>query len=258
MTTSRDIVSIIELVFYLPCTILTILLIFKHGYRRPATWLAACIPLFLLEGLRLAGAGLELASRREGREQLFTRSLILDAIGLAPLLLALIGLLRKAHAGLPRDRSAGFLVFMPFQVVTVGATVITAVGGRQLFGGSDPALGRKLMRAGVFVFLASFLFIMLLALWTLRKVDKSVGGGHTPTRRALYCLFFTAPLVVIRLAYSVVSSFEGQESVFNPFSASATATWVHFAMVIVMEGLVTAAILLTGIFSREPPTTVTN
>jgi len=98
--TPRDIVAIIELVIYLLLALVAVLVLFRHGFRGRTTWLWVCFPILILAGIRLAGAGLEISRASSGQQvdsNSASRSLILDAVGLSPLIMILIGMLNRAY-----------------------------------------------------------------------------------------------------------------------------------------------------------------
>lgn len=92
----RDAVYLIELGFYGPLVPAVVFILLIHGLKAPYTWRPIVLPLFLLVGLRIAGASLGLAAMTPGKSDLLTTATLLDTIGLAPVLCMLIGLLVRA------------------------------------------------------------------------------------------------------------------------------------------------------------------
>lgn len=93
----RDAVFLIELAFYCPLIPAAIFILLVHGVKKPYTWRPIIIPLFILSGLRIAGAALGLAAMSPGKSGLLTTATLLDTIGLAPLMCLLVGLLARAY-----------------------------------------------------------------------------------------------------------------------------------------------------------------
>lgn len=92
----RDAIYLIELAFYCPLIPAVVFILLIHGVKSPYTWRPIIIPLFVLAGLRIAGASLGLASMNPGKSDLLTTASLLDTIGLAPVLCLLVGLLVRA------------------------------------------------------------------------------------------------------------------------------------------------------------------
>lgn len=138
-------------------------------------------------------------------------------------------------------------MFIPLQMVVVAATVMTAYGGRDLYSArQNQAEDLRLMRAGIFLFIAVFSVTVILAVVTLLKVHEKCHGTE---RAAAVCALLSVPFMSVRLAFSAGSLFSGQKSVLNPLSHNDTGIWLHFLMVIVMEyvaALSATAVALTA------------
>lgn len=92
----RDAIYLIELAFYGPLVPAVVFILLIHGLKAPYTWRPIILPLFLLAGLRIAGASLGLAAMNPDKSNLLTTATLLDTIGLAPVLCLLVGLLIRA------------------------------------------------------------------------------------------------------------------------------------------------------------------
>jgi hypothetical protein len=88
---SRDIVAIVELLFYLPTAILAIITCFRHGFHRSSGWIYTLI----LCQVRIAGAVCQFLSHSNHSSGLIQATIIIDSIGLSPLLLATLGMLSR-------------------------------------------------------------------------------------------------------------------------------------------------------------------
>jgi hypothetical protein len=91
MVHGRDIVSAIELAFYIPMTFAAIVTCFRHGFNRSSGWVFTLI----LCVVRIAGAVCQFLSRSNHSTNLITTTIIIDSIGLSPLLLATLGMLSR-------------------------------------------------------------------------------------------------------------------------------------------------------------------
>jgi hypothetical protein len=84
-------VSIVELIVFIPCLILSFVVCRRHGFKRTSGW----IFILILSAIRIAGAICQLLTYDNPTEGLIKATLILDSIGIAPLLLALLGVLSR-------------------------------------------------------------------------------------------------------------------------------------------------------------------
>jgi hypothetical protein len=88
---SRGGVSIGELIVYVPAIVLSLIVCIRHGFRRSSGWLYTLI----LCQIRIVGAICQLISENKPSEGLIRATLIIDSIGLSPLLLATLGMLSR-------------------------------------------------------------------------------------------------------------------------------------------------------------------
>jgi predicted signal transduction protein with EAL and GGDEF domain len=91
MVNARDIVSIVELIFYTPTALFATFICLRHGFHRTSGW----IYTLLLCLIRIAGAIAHLIASHNPTVGAVTANIILDSIGISPLLLATLGLLSR-------------------------------------------------------------------------------------------------------------------------------------------------------------------
>ena len=253
MASASSVTSVLEIIFYGPAALLTITLAAKHGYGWPESWLRVCIWLLVHSGLRLTNAALSLVTYEISQCDALYYAVILDSVCLGPILLILVAILRTSHAGQPNGW--GSAAFVPAQLIAIGATVVTALGGRALlFEEYDANLGQLLTRIGALLFLAGYFVILFMAFWTSRRWDRSI-PTKAPASHALGCVFLCTPLLIVRLVYAINSTWLDpyRYPMFSPLAPSGIPTWVHFIMAIATEGAVVAAALATGFATKRPP-----
>jgi hypothetical protein len=92
MVSTKEGIAIAEICVYVPVFILTVIVIFRHGFRRQAGWMYLAI--FCV--IRIAGAGFTISETQNPINKTDIEwAAILDSVGLSPLLLATIGLLKR-------------------------------------------------------------------------------------------------------------------------------------------------------------------
>lgn len=86
-------VSIVELIVYIPALVTAIIVTSRHGFHRASGWIYTVI----LCVVRIAGAICQLLSYTDHSDGLLKATLIIDSIGLSPLLLATLGVLSRLY-----------------------------------------------------------------------------------------------------------------------------------------------------------------
>ncbi|KAK2768750.1 hypothetical protein FQN54_000606 [Arachnomyces sp. PD_36] len=243
----RDAIYLIELAFYGPIVPAIVFIVLIHGGKKPYTWRSIVLPLLILTGLRVAGAALGLTAMNPDKSSLLNTATLLDTIGLAPVLCLIIGLLIRANA--PLDRGLPLWVFIPLQLIVIGATIMTAYGGRDLYSARENQ-GRDmtLMRVGIFLFIATFTITIILTIFTMLKVSEK---RHRIERAAAVCALLSVPFMSARLAFSAGSLFSGEDSVLNPMTDNDTEVWLHLFMVIIMEYVVVLSATGVALTARK-------
>lgn len=85
-------VAIAELVVYIPVALCAIFVVIRHGFHKQLGW----IYLVVFSGIRISGSVLEILSTKNPdniNEKEW--AIILQSVGLSPLLLATLGLLKR-------------------------------------------------------------------------------------------------------------------------------------------------------------------
>lgn len=91
MLTDRGKLAIAELVFYIPALVLAITIAIRHGFNRRLGW----VYLVLLGLIRVIGSIIELVIQKNATAGLYKAAVILSGIGLSPLLLVMVGLVKR-------------------------------------------------------------------------------------------------------------------------------------------------------------------
>ncbi|OJJ40145.1 hypothetical protein ASPWEDRAFT_102071 [Aspergillus wentii DTO 134E9] len=247
MFSLQDAIYLIELALYCPIIPAIIFILIIHGGKKPYSWRPIVIPLFIIAGLRIAGASMGLTAINPDKSSLLSTATLLETIGLAPVLCLLIGLLIRANA--PIYRGLPIFAFLPLQLLTIAATAMTAYGGRDLYSNRDhQTKDLQLMRAGIVLFISAFIITVTLGGVTLMKVREKC---YRTERTSTVCAILCVPFMAVRLAYSAGSLFSGEGSVLSMLGTSDTDIWVNFLMVIVMEYVVTLSATAVALTARR-------
>ena len=136
---------------------------------------------------------------------------ITSSIGTAPLLLALLGFLERINGNMD-FKGLSKRVFTPIHLVAIVALILGIVGGvyRSESDSSSVSTGAACMKAASILYL-----LVLIALAVLTGLTASRMGHvpHTETKM-LYASVFVLPFLLVRVIYTVASSFAGPGSKF--------------------------------------------
>lgn len=91
MLNPRELLDIIEVVIYIPALIFSVVVTSRHGLRRSDGW----IFLVILAVIRLIGGVTGVIGFYKQSTGLAITTIILNTIGLSPLLIAMLGILRR-------------------------------------------------------------------------------------------------------------------------------------------------------------------
>lgn len=91
MGNPREIFDIIEIPLYLPLLVLSIITVTLHGFQRNQGW----IFLVILSVIRMAGGVAGIISVHNDSKGVIITTIILNNIGISPLLMAMLGLLGR-------------------------------------------------------------------------------------------------------------------------------------------------------------------
>jgi hypothetical protein len=84
-------ISILELIIYFPALLVAVFVCSRHGFGRSSGWIFTLILCLV----RILGACCQLATYHSETKGLVEAIIILDSIGISPLLLATLGLLSR-------------------------------------------------------------------------------------------------------------------------------------------------------------------
>lgn len=207
--TNRNILSIVELVFYAPLTVLSLFLTIRHccrGQRSQITW----IFLYLYTHIRVVEAALELATIRSSSSALYGTSILFSIIGVPMILLTTFGLLNRIFFILSRDMIYSTRVkdwyFGLLQIPFEAAIPLCANGASHstadLWNGAaySPQI---LTKIGVVLCVVGFVVMVFLA-WCMLRAQSYMEGNE---KRLMQILAISLPFLCMRLLYTVLVTF---------------------------------------------------
>ncbi|KAF4631596.1 hypothetical protein G7Y89_g6533 [Cudoniella acicularis] len=273
MTDAREGIAIASLIIYIPALLTTILLLIRQGHARQLGW----IYLLIFSFIRIAGSILELLHKSTPSNTSYTEwSLILQSVGLSPLLLASLGILKRVidftstHVRSSPDSQSNIIVnhlSMKFgiiakfagkasadarrsrliqllQIPTTIALILCIVGGMDeastsSTSASDIAEGKTDTKWGIGIFIVIYVILCILAFISMFEVHKTARGE----KRLLVAVVIALPMIGSRLLWSVLCAFKGGD-IFNIQDGSAV---VQICMANAEEVIVVLMYVLVGL-----------
>ncbi|KAI4178181.1 MAG: hypothetical protein L6R41_008513 [Letrouitia leprolyta] len=233
--------AVAELVFYVPALALSVYVNVRHGFRRQLGWFY----LILLSVIRLVGNSMEVAANSKNSINLFVGAAVLNGVGLSPLLLAMLAMLKRVNKDLlhgPLERVIR-LITIPILV----AVILTAYGGSQLYGESSPSEyknGENIARAGIVILLLAFGLLVLITVFSFSHLRQIRAGDSI----MLYAVAISIPFILIRLIYSALVYFDTHSKTFNLTGGS---IWARAFMSVLEEWVTMILYIYAGIVAPK-------
>lgn len=244
MIGSKGGLAIAEIVFWSPALIVGIFLGTRHGFGRSQGW----IFISILSVLRLIGASCELyiITKHDYNTSLLTTAAICDAIGVAPLLMALSAFMSRVHKGMEHG-GLPLSAFQPVLLLAMIGLILAIVGGTfEADGGSQSQTGRDLMKAASIIFLAIWAFIAGIIVLTIMRISAVLPNERNLARTGLIAV----PFLLVRVIYSVCSAFSHPGGVFYIFDIN---VYAEAFMQFMMEAIVVCLYIFAGLTTPKAP-----
>lgn len=244
--TSREILDIVEIIYYAPALLIALYVVRKHGHGRQSGWIYLCI----LALLRLIGASTGIAAVYHPSTGLIECSLITITVGISPLLLALLGILKRLSEGM-KGFGIKQKLFLLANIPIVVGLIIAIIAGTKEFSTdlSTRNDGYTYGKIAILLLLLGFLILAAFTVVTMAKASHILEGE----RRLLVAALASLPFIAVRLLYSIIATFDNNSNVFTIFSSSNTPVIVQALMSTLMEFIVVAIYLAAGLLVRVIP-----
>ncbi|KAI1117350.1 hypothetical protein F5Y14DRAFT_448287 [Nemania sp. NC0429] len=240
---ANGIVSIVELIVYIPALIAAIIVCSRHGIHRSSGWIYTVI----LCVVRIAGAICQLLAINNPTDvSLLKATIIIDSIGISPLLLATLGVVSRFVDWINFSGSELFSTkqFRLVQVLITVGLILSIVGGTSGSSSDDgQVMVSTVSKVGIVLFIVAFVGITYFLV-------VSLGYRNTvpaQERRSSVAVAVAWPLILTRLVYSVLALFLDNST----FSIIGGNVGVHAALAVVEEFLVVIDYLILGFSLRR-------
>jgi hypothetical protein len=109
MVSTSEGIAYAEICVYIPIFILTIIVVFRHGFQKQLGWIYLAI--FCI--VRIAGAGFKIESAHHPTNSTDVEwAAILQSVGLSPLLMASLGLLKRMSVFYLETIETGLMIYI--------------------------------------------------------------------------------------------------------------------------------------------------
>lgn len=235
---ARDSITLVELVFYIPFGFLTAFICYRHGFNRSSGWIYTLILCIV----RIVGGIMQFVSHNNQSAGILQTILILDSVGLSPLLLATLGLLSRFVDFVNAASTPKFTIrhFRLIQLVLLVGMILAIAGGCNVSVDANGVYHTPITsKVGVIMYIVGFVALTLVYL--LSVPNTSVVPDKE--RRVPIAITLALPFLLVRLLYSVLSVFI-HDHLFNIATGSAS---VRISMSVVEEFVVVAVYAIIGL-----------
>ncbi len=247
--TFRNRISIAEICFYSPALAGSLYLLLRHGPGRNAAWNF----LVLFSAIRLCGAALQLETIAQPFSiPIYTGSMILQSVGISPLMLAALALLGRLLGPI---RRVGLNPVLKPAMLTV-IRLLTTLGLVLGIAGGVKA-GREFSTTGKFVvsaenkcglgFICAAYGLLVCATAAMSRYSTHVAQGE---KRLLLAVWLSLPFILIRVMYGALSVFYTKDEIFNVLEGDAN---YFLGMAVITEIVVVVIYLTIGSTTRSMP-----
>ncbi|KAG5975765.1 hypothetical protein E4U58_007305 [Claviceps cyperi] len=237
-----DIISIVGIPIYVILLACAIIVCLKHGLYKSGGWYF----LALLALWRIVSFGIRLALVNDPTNaSLWMVWLILNSVGLGPLILLLLSLLLRVFESINRQ---GSVVLKPLyqrliQILVLVAVICGIVGGTNssydIVDGAVVVKYTTLARVGVGLMIAAIVLLCGEAVIAFRSQSYVAQGDH----RILLGVMASIPFVIARLVYSCLTVFGGVTS----------NVWIYLFLSILTELVVMLILEVLGFMLKKSP-----
>jgi hypothetical protein len=243
---SRTILNIVELVYYGPALLLALWVIHKHGMKRHSGW----IYLAILPVVRIVGAATGIAANSNPSRGLFETSEIAYSIGLSPLFLAWLGVIKRVNEGMNVHSVPPRLINLVYLPILAGL-ILAIIGGLKLFD-TNPAsvnTGVTYTKIAIMLFLLSLIALAAITVFTFMRIRYVMDSEKS----LVFACLAVNPFFLVRIIYSIIVDFDRSSTIFSFLSTRTTAVVVQAVMSVAMEFIVVLIFLIAGFVTPAIP-----
>lgn len=236
----RNSISVVEICYYFPCLFIGLFLSLRHGFHSSG-WMY----MIIFSLARIVGSGMQLGIMSQPTNtSLYIGSSILATVGLSPLMLVQLGLLRRVLVSIQKSVQtvvhARMLVVIQIAIAAgLGLSVYGGVKAGNDFADTGVFATNSESKIGSVLMIVCFILVVLVAL----QVGVQLGHAEDGEKRIGLAVGLSMPFVLVRLAYAAETSF-GNNPDFNLLTGNAN---VQLGMSVIPEMFAVAIIEAVGL-----------
>jgi hypothetical protein len=229
-------VSIFELIIYFPAIVIAAIVCSRHGFGRASGWIFTLILCLI----RILGSCCQLATYSSETKGLLEAVIILESIGISPLLLATLGLLSRCADAIGHTSSGVFnaIHFRPLQLLITLGLILCIVGGTSSTSSNGVYRPQTATKVGVVLYMIAFIVLAAIAGVTTAKLSNAPSDD----KRLVLAVIIALPFIFVRLIYSLISVYSNNPH-FNLITGSVA---IRVVMAVLEEMAVVAIYLVIG------------
>ena len=243
---SRTILNIVELVFYGLALLCAAWIIKKQGLGRQSGW----IYLAILAVVRIVGASTGIATNSHPSQGLLETSEITYSVGLSPLLLAWLGIIKRVNEGMRVHSFPPKLINIVHLPILVGL-ILAIIGGTKLANTNQASAdtGFTYLKIGIMILLVALIALSAISVFTYFQIRQVMEGE----KRLVFASLAVIPFLFVRIVYSIIVDFDRSSTIFSLTSDRNAAVVVQAIMSVAMEFIVVLIFLIAGFITPAIP-----
>ncbi|KAI1752406.1 hypothetical protein F4782DRAFT_501720 [Xylaria castorea] len=247
--TTHNIISIVQIIFFIPFLAIAIFLCIRHGFGHNAGW----ILLIIFSLARLIGASLQLATIAQPKNiSLYIGVLTLQSIGLSNFIILMFAMLNRALESIEKARSTVLYprILQYVQLLVLISLILGAVGSSTTsYGETGVYKVSTLSQAGVGLTIAEFGLLVLATV----VVGLNVSYAEPGEKRIVLAVALSLPFLFVRVLYSAIGTFQPGSA----FSVLTGNIYIFLGTVVIEEIIIVLIIEAMGLTLQVSPKTDT-
>jgi len=247
----KEILYIIELIYWLPASVLCFYVTFKHGFSRQMGWFS----LTMLSIFRIIGAITGFLAISKPSEGIIECSFICASVGLMALIGALSGIMLRVNMNMYEKSLVTLQRTKLLHMATLAAMILSIVAGTEIGNTDRPKdIVQALLFFKISVGLVTAVYVVV-AFVTIHTVKNR--SFVLPSEQLLVKFaIISIPFITVRLSYSWLAAWMPMTSIFFMMNQGITATVLRAIMGMIPEFTVTGMFLWAGMMvdNKSAPT----
>jgi hypothetical protein len=242
---SREVLYIIELIYWVPASIVSGYVMFKHGFSKQMGWYS----LTLLSIFRIIGAITGILVIGHPSEGLYETTFICASVGLMALIGALSGIMLRVNMNMSEHKIITPQRVKIIHMPTLAATILSICAGTDIGNGRprDVAQAILFFKIATGIITAVYLVVVLVTIHTVKYKRFALNSEQLFIKMAVCSI----PLITVRLVFAWLSHWMPIGSLFWMMSGGITPTIIRAFMSVLEEFIVVSMFLYAGLVTEN-------